>query len=230
MTVLEVVQRAATVLGIEIPSQVFPDTRRTMVEMKAAVNRAALQISRDHDWTMLREIHTIAENGSEFPLPSDYDRMVRDAEIVGMTWGHWPLKHINSLNDWILLKENLAQTWSTYGYWTAYGGRIHVMPPSGAPFSFGYITNNIVSAVNSGLPKERFTLDSDSFRLSEYLLELALIWNWKAAKGDDYAEEMAAYQIALAEEISKDRGSGIVRTGRSGIRGARPSYSNRVRW
>ena len=67
------------------------------------------------------------------------------------------------------------------------------------------------------------------FRLSEYLLELALIWNWKAAKGDDYAEEMAAYQVALADEISADRGPSIVRMGSSRLRnGIKRPYTNRI--
>ena len=227
MSILTVVQSAATVIGIEVPAQVFPSTDRTMVEMKSMINRVAKQVAREHDWSMLRMIYEITDTGSDFELPPNYDRMIRDGEIWGSSWGNSPLSQINSLNEWIQVTDQDYSSWSVSGYWTIMGGRLHVSPASGSPFKFGFISNEIVR--NGQALKQQFTNDADVFRLSEYLLELALIWNWKAAKGDDYAEEMAAYQVALADEISADRGPSIVRMGSSRLRnGIKRPYTNRI--
>ncbi len=50
--------------------------------------------------------------------------------------------------------------------------------------------------------------------LPERLLTLCLIWTWKAQKGIDYQEDMANYQIALAQEIGKARGPSTIAVGK----------------
>lgn len=229
MTVLEVVQSAATQLGLEIPGQVFsaPGSDRTMAEMRVAVNKAASQIAKDYDWSALRAIHTTAGGGSDFPLPADYDRMTRDADLFGQDWQNCALTRINSMNEWLAIQQDV--TWhADDGYWTVFGKRIHVLPGATGPFSFPYITANKVTAQSSN-GKPRFTADDDAFVLSEHLLELALIWNWRSTHGDDYAEDMANYQTLLAQEIAADRGNGVaVNDGYRGLRGFQRAYTNRA--
>ena len=227
MPVLSIVQSAATQLGIEVPSQVFsaPTSNRAMVNMRSVLNKAARQIAREYDWSVLRDIHEITGGGDAFPLPGDYDRMTRDADLFGSEWsGRRRMSRINSLNEWMAIKGR--STWSdSDGYWTIYGNRIHVLPGASGPFSFPYITKNIVAA-SGGAAKPSFTNDSDSFIVSEPLLELAVIWNWRSLNGDDYAEDMANYQARLVQEVAADRGNGVVANeGWGGMR-ARRAYSN----
>lgn len=229
MTVLEVVQNVAPQIGIDVPDQVFsaPNSDRTMVEMRVAVNKAASQIAKDYDWSALRAIHTTAGGGTDFPLPADYDRMTRDADLFGNDWRNAPLTRINSMNEWLAIQQDV--TWHVNdGYWTVFGKRIHVLPGATGPFSFPYITaNKVTDAGGNGKPS--FTADTDTFVLSEQLLELALIWNWRSGHGDDYAEDMANYQTLLAQEIAADRGNGVaVNDGYSGLRGFKTAYTNRA--
>ena len=49
--------------------------------------------------------------------------------------------------------------------------------------------------------------------LPERLLTLGLIWRWRAQKRQEYAEDLRNYEIALSEEIGRDKGSQIIAVG-----------------
>ena len=75
-----------------------------------------------------------------------------------------------------------------------------------------YITKNIVDPV-TGANKEAFTIDTDTFLLDEKVLRLGVIWQWKSNKGLPYAEDLASYETALAEAVSRDKGSKVITVG-----------------
>ena len=62
-----------------------------------------------------------------------------------------------------------------------------------------------------------FTADTNTFRLSERLLKLALIYKWREMKGLPYAENMEDYEIEKAKLIHRDKGSRIIRIGRPSL-------------
>jgi hypothetical protein len=57
---------------------------------------------------------------------------------------------------------------------------------------------------------DAFTADDNSYRLSERLLKLGMIWQWKADKGSPYAEDMGTYSDALASESGADTPAPII--------------------
>ena len=101
--------------------------------------------------------------------------------------------------------------------WILLGGKMQIYAPmpSGETARHYYISNKIVTANGDASPsKTAFTLDSDSFALNERLITLSLIWRWRAQKRQEYSEDMANYEIALGEEVAKDRGQRIVTIGK----------------
>ncbi|MGR6730305.1 hypothetical protein, partial [Aeromonas veronii] len=70
------------------------------------------------------------------------------------------------------------------GAYTFQGDQILIKPvvPTGSTVKFLYITDNIVKS-KDGVRKKVFTDDTDVFRLDERVLELGIVWQWKANKG-----------------------------------------------
>ena len=68
---------------------------------------------------------------------------------------------------------------------------------------------------DQGTLKDGFTKDSDTFQLSENILELCMIWKWRAQKGLPYAQDQDNYEDAKEKLQAADKGSRIISVGRA---------------
>jgi len=215
MTVLSAIQGACTVLGLDVPGAVYSSPQREHVELGELANEMAQRIAETHDWTKLKVLATFTGDGSDtsFPLPSDYKRMLKKARVWSSDHPYDSLVHYPDTDQWLGMEIQNFQT--IIGGWTLIGENMEVKPAlaSAATAKFYYITDLIVSPA-SGDNKTGFTVDTDSFRLSERLLKLGIIWQWRASKGLPYAEHMSSYEDALGVEIGNDKGSNILVVGR----------------
>lgn len=205
MNILQIVQSASLLIDVERPQALFASTDRTSLELVNTVNTAALQILDDYDWQRLIRTATIAGDGiaTAFPLPSDYSRMVKDASLVGPNWRFYPAQQMQDFNHWLELIDYPVATWQQR--WMVFGGNLNIMPvlPAAMPLSYGYISTSIVD----GADPSAFTADTDNFVLDDELLRLAIIWNWKDAKGFDFSADLAKYQERLEKQRFRDVGS-----------------------
>lgn len=217
MSILDVVQKAVTSLGIEVPTVVYASTDRDMVEMKVVISEMATRLVEAHDWNRLKTLGVLTGNGATetFAFPVGYDRMLKTARLWPSNSPFATLRHYADTDEWF---GQTAQGFSTaIGGWTLIGETIAIRPivPSAATVRFYYISNQYAKAADSTL-KSAFTLDADTFRLSERLLKLGIVWQWKASKGQPYAEDLTTFEEALAQDIGTDKGSNILTLGRSG--------------
>ncbi|TRD03801.1 hypothetical protein FJV76_14280 [Mesorhizobium sp. WSM4303] len=217
MTILQVVQGAATVLGIDVPTLVYGSTQRELVEMQVLANEMARRIADVNDWQVLKTIKQYDGDGVTgdpvgFALPDDYDRMLVTASVWSSQWT-WNLNHITDSDQW--LEMQVVPFTFIYGNWMIYGGAYHQLPimPVGSNVKFFYISNLIVRASDNST-KTEFSADDDTFRLDEHLLKLGIIWQWKASKGYPYAEDMTNYERRLAQVLNQDTGSKPIVSGR----------------
>ncbi|TPJ95596.1 hypothetical protein FJ872_32995 [Mesorhizobium sp. B2-5-9] len=213
MSVLTVIQSAATVLGMNVPDAVFSVTSRDMVEVQRAVNRAARMVRDEYDWQALKKIATMTGDGSteDFSLPVDYARMPKQTRLWPSAQPNNPLVHVLSEDKWLQLTvENFSVVSS--GMWTLYGGQIHIKAAPTGTIQYFYVSNAAVMPT-AGDPKAQFSADSDSFVLDEYLLELCFIWSWKKAKGIAYDAELAEYEDARDRLVGDDKGARILAIG-----------------
>ena len=217
MTVLAAIQRAAAVIGLDIPATVFGSTEREHVELTYIVKEAARFIQQAYDWQALKVLAQVAGNGAteDFDLPGDYAAQLQKASVWSSSQPGRPLEHVLDSDAWlgiVLSGLNISS-----GQWTIYGNQIHIRPAlaTGAVASYFYISKYI--AVSSlGAPQTSFILDTDDSILGskgEQLLRLAIVWMWKANKGLPYAEDLKNYEIAMANEIARDKGSKILIVG-----------------
>lgn len=230
MTVLSAIQQACSVMGLTVPLAVYGSTEREQIELQDVANEVNEGVVRAYDWQALKAIGTITGDGSEedFTISTfapDYHRMTQKATLWVTSRPFYPLEHITDTDLWLGIVTSGLTT--TLGQWTIYGDQFHIMPALAAADTakFYYISSYSVMPA-SGTNKARFTLDTDTFRLNERLLRLGIIWQWKANKGQPYAEDLANFEIALQGEISRDKGSKIITAGvqRSRMFGAEAAW------
>ncbi len=214
MSLLSVCQDVAKVIAIDVPSIVASSTDRELVELLAVANTMAERIATGHEWQVLSRIATITGDGAteDFDLPTDYDRMLTKSQLWSSSL-ETALTPITDLDRWLELD---VQTFDfVINAWTIYGGQMHVKPAlsTGVTAKYFYQSNLMVSP-SSGANKDAFSADNDTFRLSEELLKLGMIWQWRANKGLSYAEDMVNYEQLLARLVARDKGSRMLRIGR----------------
>jgi hypothetical protein len=218
-SVLQIVQDAAPKIGIARPDYLMTSTGTTETELAALANELAERIARAHDWSLLKTLETHTGDGvtEGYTLPTDYLRMPKDGQIWSSRWQR-PMLPISS-DDWLRLE--IREYDLIVGTWIMLGGEIKYRPvlTDTETAKFYYISADVVHPA-TGSNKARFTLDTDTFRLGDRLLELHIIWEWRYRKGLAYGEDMATAEAALAQAISEDKGARmIVQSSRRNIHG-----------
>lgn len=216
MAILDVIQDACTVIGLTVPTAVFSQSDRELVELKSLANEMAQRIAFDgRDWTKLKVLGTLTGDGTaqSFDLPGDYKRMLKKAALWPSASPYAPFTHYPDSDQWLGITVQNFQ--NLVGAWTMIGEQVLIKPaiPNLATAQFYYLTNKIIRD-KDGVAKVSFTADDDVFRLDERVLKLGMIWQWKANKGRAYAEDMATYEDALAVSAGADKGSNILAVGR----------------
>lgn len=214
MTVLSAIQSAAIKLISRKPQQIYAASDTFALEMQDLANEVATDIQKSHDWQALIKVHTINGDGvtDSFPFPDDYSRMLVSSDMMDARSFMWGYTRVTDINDFLWIKQRGLQ--ALPGTWIMYGNRFQfVPPPDGAAVAqFPYMDKRYATNA-AGDPQDRFTNDTDEFRLSDRLLTLGLVWRWRMNKGLDSSEDEAQFAKAFAEESGRDKGSRVFRTG-----------------
>jgi hypothetical protein len=219
MTVLSACSSAAIRLVGRKLTTVFSSEDTFELELSDLVQDVAVEIAKRHDWQALTKLATITgdASGIAFSLPDDYDRMPLKAKIHSSRWSWSTFTPARDLDQW--LDEMSFSTVGAPGFWTILDGKMQIYPAMGADETakFYYISTYIAKDSNDN-PKAVINDDGDTFFLDDRLLTLGLIWRWRAQKRLEYAEDLQNFEIAIAQEISRDRGSRMITLG-GGYRG-----------
>lgn len=216
MAISDVLKEVCIAVGEAIPPAFFSTsagTIRTWQQLQLLANEAAKMIIGSFDWQILRKVAEISGNDDAegFNLPSNYGRMLKKASVWSTRY-RWDMTHIVNSDDWLSMEFTTITP--IFGVWTIYGGQFHVQPvmTTGEKVKFFYISNQIVRAADTSL-KTAFTADEDTFLLDERLLRLAIVYLWKQLQGQDFAAELADYEIAFDQATDSDGGSKPVLSG-----------------
>lgn len=218
MTVLSVVQKTALRVGLEVPSVFFTNPSRTWQEMQVLVNDCAKQILDEYDWQALKKVATINGDGIEedFPMPADYNRMVRDAHMWTNFMPFWNAQQVGSVDSWLAMETSNFFA-MIVPMWIIFNNEFHVRPVLGATdtLKYFYVSEYVVKDEGSNVgTATEFTADTQSFVLDERLLTHCLVYNWKMQKGMDYSADLQQYEDDMAYAIGKDKGPRIIQEGR----------------
>lgn len=213
MTILSAIQNVCKVVGLDVPPAAVASTTREHVELTALANEMADRIAQSHDWQSLKSLATMTGDGAtqSHSLPTDYARMLKKAQVWSSLL-ETPLTPISDTDEWLGLDVQAFDF--VINAWTIYGDQMHIKPAlaSAVTAKYFYISNQIVAPEN-GSKKTEFTADDDVFRLSERLLTLGMIWQWRAHKGLPYQEDMQTFEALKEALVSQDKGSRMMRLG-----------------
>jgi len=220
-------QAISRLISRKLPS-VVASQEEIAVEITSLAWEAAVDIAKSHDWQAITEYTEIEGNGTdtEFPLPTDYDRMLMASELFDPNTWAWNYWHITDYSAWVF-QTSRGMT-ITPGAWMIRKNKFHFSPAPAADqkATFAYIGKNLFLSAG-GTPQQDIIRDDDIFVLSERLLTLSLIWRWKQMKQMSYSEDYDLYFNALSQEAARDGGSRVI-TGRS--RNSFPGAVNAWPW
>ena len=216
MTTLSVIQDACTSgIALDKPTAVFGSATREHIELASLINEAGYMIADAHEWQTLNRIATITGDGTDedFALPADFSRMLDKSQLWSSSL-ETPLTPISDRDEWLGL--DVQDFDFVINAWIIYGNEIHIKPALASAVTVKYFYQGHHWAKTAASANvDQFSADTDTFRLSERLLKLALIYKWREMKGLPYAENMADYQDLLAKLINRDKGSRIFRIGKA---------------
>jgi hypothetical protein len=85
-------------------------------------------------------------------------------------------------------------------------------PAPGQSVWFQYKSINWCESA-AGTPQSRFLADDDVLLLDEQTFKLGMEWRWKKAKGLDYAQDFADYEVAFQVTKARDGSKDVINMG-----------------
>ena len=224
MAVFDAIRKAVLRTDGSQISEAFSSSNQVAVEMADLSNEVAAEIVAANPWRALTKVATIdGSQGEAYALPEDYSRMSGEIDDPA-TW-FWGYTPFNDVNEYLQFKTG-GFLLAGNGGWIILDGKIQFYPAPSSGAAYPYISGWYARSEDV-TAKAEFTADSDRFVLPERLLTLGMVWRWKAQKGLEYAEDLATYDVALAQESARDRGHFTLRAPRNRFEGP-IAYSGRA--
>ena len=202
---LAIVQTAALELGIPGPISVTgnPDTQTQ--QFLALVNREGRELAAiEGGWQSLRgeQLITWVPGIDTYAFPADFAYYVQDT--LWNRSSHFPINGPMSAVDWQILKSGVLPS-GVYARYQIQNGMIRFdpVPTSADTIAIEYVSSNWCQSATF-VPQALFIADSDTPLIPDDLLILGLKWRFLAAKGFNYSEEKAAYDLAVSRYHPRD--------------------------
>jgi hypothetical protein len=213
VTLLSVIQDAATDLNLSRPSSVINSTDQQVIQLLSLLKRDGLDLVRRFDWQVLLTEATFTTVATQAQttlatVAPDFFRIVDDTMFNRTQM--WKVFGPLSPQEW-QRRLSLGAQVGVNNAFRIYGNSIYFypVPEAGDSIYFEYVSNKWVAAVDT-TAKAAFTVDTDTARLDEDILTLGVKWRFLKAKGLDYSEEFRSYEAALESVFGADGGRGPV--------------------
>ena len=226
MTALSIAQAAATLASLQPLSSIVAGAGDAPF-LREVQDDVLQDIVRAHPWQALarsaRLTVTVGDFGDKFDpedfrtqatvaLPEDFGFFRSDVQF-------WtsdrlsPMRQIMSQDEWVGIG---VQGWfSATPCWTYFGNTIYIRPAPAATTTIKFIYQSLRAVkAEDGTLRTSVQADSDGFVIPPRLVRLGMIWRYKELTGQPYAEPLQQYQSALAQEIGRDAGPGLMVLGR----------------
>jgi hypothetical protein len=220
MALLQVIQDAASQLGLRQPQAVFGSTDLTAQILLRFAQQEGRELAKWTDWqalTVQKTFTTLGQVVQTNALPSDdYDRMAYNAEVWNRT-NNQRYTGPTAQRLWQQLQNGI--TGGVTGWWRILGGQLNIYPAptAGQTLAFEYLSKNWVLSADDDA-QDRWMADTDTSLLDEDLMVLGIVWRYRHSRGfPQYAEDMKTYELMKEKVAARDRGTGRVRTNSDGV-------------
>lgn len=210
MSLLTIIQDAATELKLVRPTTVIGSTDPNAPQLLALANKDGKELARRFDWQALNKEATFTTVASETQttlssLASDFGHII-DGTMWNRTQSWRVLGPLNS-QEWQRKKASAAQ--AAIGNWFRIRGDsilFYPTPAAGENVYFEYISNKWCQS-SGGTAQSSWVADTDTALLNEEIIRLGIIWRFRKAKGFDYGEDFRTYEAALASVFGGGAGN-----------------------
>ncbi len=191
LSILEIVQRACRILGLDEPDVAVANTDAEIVKLVQFSNETIDELIRRVDWPILSDTFTITGTGSNdvYDMATGFDRLAKGnaVHIAGE-----PIRGTLSDSEW----QSLTATSGTPRYFRAHGNFLQFWPyPTGA--------TTVTIAYQSNLwcsnGTDAWAEDTDTPLVPSELVIMGIIWRFKRYIGADFADHMAEYEAAIQD-------------------------------
>lgn len=220
MTLLATVQRfyRRTNLGV-VPTSVLGSTDQQVSQILALLEEEGNELSGRGDWQRItfEATHTTVATESQgsietIAVSNDTTRNAKYRYPKHNTfWDrteNLPIQIIDG-PGW-QAEKGFASTSPRYRARIREGNLIVTpTPPAGNTWAFEYVSWHWIENSAGAVTDQYFNSDDDEILLPEPVILMGLRWRWKKEKGFDYAEDFAAYERLVVDELGRQ---GIKRT------------------
>lgn len=216
-TVLEVIQTAASEVGLQTPVSAFANPADlTAIQLSALYNATGEMLVKRRIWRNLFREHSFVtvENVGTYPLPEDFARPISQTE-----WdrtNRWPMIGPETPQQWQWLRSGILSTGPRERF-RLVGNTLEIWPvptatsvPSANLNLSYYYVSKWWSQTNGGQPKAKATLDDDTCIFDDRLMVSGVKLRFFQAKGFDTSAFAADFQANLDDALAQDSGAPIL--------------------
>ena len=196
MTLLTIAQDVARNTALDVPSTASGSTAREIVNVVQFINDTGLELARRVNWGALRASTTITGTGvnANFALPAYYLKLIEGGAVLS---GGVGLRGGLSPDEWAAL----TPVQGTPRFYRLLGSTISFYP---------FLANAATATVNyqstawASNGTDRLQLDAQTSLIPEDLITKGAIWRQRRHVGQDFADQIAEYEAALADYATYD--------------------------
>ena len=205
MSLLTVAQNVADEIGLKQPGAIAGVDTATARRFLAMANRAGDSLGKEK-WGILTTDHSFSMvSGTQaYTAPADFDSMISDTQwdqtenrqiFGGMSAEQWESQKGSAIVPIIHKRFRVRGTVIEF---------VDTVDTTDT-IAYEYRSRNWAQDA-AGDSKAKFTLDTDSARMDETILELGLMWRMKRALGLDFISDRGEYEIAKNRALAQDHG------------------------
>jgi len=213
MSILTAVQNVALETGLlNKPNTVVGNNADEVENALALAERVGQEIARKAIWAELISFTTFntVDTTQGYALVSDFDRFVSDT-----LWNQSSNRKLELVTNrtWNFLENGVVAQAGIHQQWIQQGKEIllNPIPTSAETIEYEYITNQYIEDVLGTTFKTTFTVDTDTTRYPEYLLELGLKAKIRKRYGDAYQDDLDEFNRELDMAIARSGGNTTLR-------------------
>jgi hypothetical protein len=211
MSLLTIVQQAASLIGIARPTVVATATDPTVTLLYGLAQEEGEELARYGDWRALRKEKTFttiaAETQTDTPIPTDLAGI-----IDGTIWNRSarrPLYGPYTAAEWQQYKSGL--TFPVVDGFTLRGTAwlMQPIPAAGLTIAYEYRSSNWCQS-SSLVPQSAWAADTDTALISERLMRLGVVWRFKQKRGLEWQTDHENYLSECDGELARDKPRRII--------------------
>jgi hypothetical protein len=206
LTVLQIVQSACKRIGIIVPNAAVSAVDQQTIQLVGLCEEEGQEQAARYAWTALQTEATFLTTATETQTLLETAAPGCKYIVNDTIWNRdlrRPVYGPKSQQDWQQAKAiNINGPFNSF---RVIQGNIlfNPIPVAGQNCYFEYVTRYWIST-SVGAGAQFWTNDADLSLLDDACMITGLIWRWKQAKGQAYAEDYAKYERLITDAMARD--------------------------